>query len=55
MDKEEINLFFDIVPNEKVIYLYLENGSGVRYQYKDIDDIGEQIKKYLNNYYRNKV
>lgn len=47
----ELNFSFDIDIKEKKIYLTEESGAGAEYDYKNIDDIGEKVKFYLDNYY----
>lgn len=53
--EEELNFNFSIDLKEKVIYINEESGSGAKYQYENIDDIGENIKFYLENYYQEKI
>lgn len=53
--EEELNFSFSIDIKEKVIYINEESGSGAKYGYENIDDIGENIKFYLENYYQEKI
>lgn len=53
--EEELNFNFSIYPEEKVIYISEDSGSGAEYEYENIDDIGEKVKFYLENYYQEKI
>lgn len=53
--EKELNFNFSIYPEEKVIYISEESGSGAEYEYENINDIGEKIKFYLDNYYQEQI
>ena len=53
--EEELNFNFSIYPKEKVIYIAEESGSGAKYNFENINDIGEDVKFYLENYYKDKI
>lgn len=52
---EELNISMTIDIKNKILYIGEESSSGAVYQYKDIKDLSNQIKFYLENYYSNKL
>lgn len=48
---EELNINMQIDVKSKELYLAEETSSGAKYDYKNIDDLVDKIKLYLENYY----
>ncbi len=51
MEKEELNINIQIDIKEKKLYIAEESSSGAKYDYKNINDLADRIKFYLENYY----
>ncbi len=51
MEKKELNINMQIDLNEKKLYIGEEDASGAKYDYKNINDLADRIKFYLENYY----
>lgn len=48
----ELNLSLNVDIEEKKVYIVEENATGAEYEYKNIKDIGDIVKFYLDNYYK---
>lgn len=49
--EENLTLTLDIDIKNKNIYIGEETGAGATYNYKNVNDLANKIKFYLNNYY----
>ncbi len=48
---ENLIITLDIDLKDKNVFIADENSSGAKYDYKNIDDLADKIKLYLENYY----
>ncbi len=48
---ENLIITLDIDLKDKNVFIADENSSGAKYDYKNIDDLTDKIKLYLENYY----
>lgn len=52
---EELNISMTIDVKSKTLYIGEEDSSGAVYKYDKIEDLTEQIKNYLENYYTKEI
>ena len=51
----ELNITMTIDTEEKMLYIGEENSSGAKYPYNNIDELMNQIRFYLENYYLKEI